>query len=818
MSRTQRIKGGTGRGWYILDLMGICLVAAPLALGAVHIESLLVLAGLVGLLFASTWLDPRRPLPRLPLVGWVALGWLIWSLLLLTPLPSGVVAALSRDAHTTYAEMSAILGVTLSPSLALDRPRGASMVVLLLVYAFVAMTVWARTLQSKGSARSPIPFYVVFAGGMASVVCVLHTLLDATSLYGIYAPSVSLEREPIRGPMVNPNHTAALLLLTMTVTFGYWLQAKARSRAFLLALNWALMGVLIVLSGSRANLALLIAVHAYLLWFIRQGSSPLRATRVKWTLASLVTLGGGVFIYALVTSAQHIADSSGSVWGELVIRWITGAHVLLDSPWLGHGPGNFPIAATLHTSDWLTGYLSRAHNLPLQLMTEWGAPVGLALFGLLVWWLGVLLVKTQSTPSRHAVAVGLSALVVQNMVDFSLLIPGIGIVWVACAAWLSARTTQRRTRLEPWVWQHGALSAACLGMLASLSVVAYQGDARNADAALRAATTPEEASGVVQRVLSEHPADFHLHVLASATSLRDGDAELAHKLGQRAQTLAPGAPTALRAAAKAAFAQGDQGAGQESLSRLCHDSPYWRSQCVSMLLEHRDKGALVADILREDVSLTLALVDRLRQRGHRDATTKVLTWARGEFPEALDVHEELVESWLRMPEASDALDALSVDLLAKSAEEEDVARRNRLQRLAYLVQGRLVERERRYLEARHLYEEAASLEPERSVEPLLHAARVLLRLKDYARLEKVLKRLRAALKPHDTVARISYFRLHSSYLVRVGRFKAAARSLHNAIRINPRDPSLYDALAEILEKLGDQRGVERARQRAAELR
>ena len=818
MSRTQRTKQGSGRTRYVLDLVGLVLVLAPLALGVVHIESQLILASFVGFLFAWIWLNPKRALPRLPLLGWVALVWLAWSLLLLAPWPSSVIALLSSEALSHYAELGALLDLKLSPSLTLDRPRGAATLVILLTYALLAMTVWTRTLQSRSSLRSPIPFYLVFSGVLVSVVCLAHTALDASLLYGIYASSVALELEPIVGPMVNPNHTAALLLLTSLVTFGYWLQSTERRRSFLLALCWALMCLVIFLSGSRANGALLVLAHLYLFWFIRQGRSAKRRRQGFWALGAVALIGLSVFAYALYASASQPEFESGTTWGELVIRWTTGWQVLTERAWLGHGPGNFGIAAALHTSDWLTGYLTRAHNWPIQLMAEWGFPFGLVLIIVACRWMVLLFIRTQDTPSRHAVALGLGAVLVQNMVDFSLLIPGVGVVWVSTAAWLSARTREKEPLDGMWSWQQAALALTCLATLAALGVVAYDGDARRADADLRARTQPEASVMTIRRVLSDHPADFHLHVLSSAVARRAGEGRLAHDLAQRAQQLAPGAPTALVAGAKAAFALDEIALAQASLSRLCHDKAYWRAECLSLLIAERGRGELLSEILKEDQGLTLALVDHLRQRGHREATTKVLAWARLEFPKALDVHEELVESWLRMPEAREALDALSVDLLAQSADEQDLERRKRLQRLGYLVQARLVERERRYLEARHLYEEAASLVPEQSTEPLLHAARVLYRLKDNTRLEKTLKALRASLKANDSLSRIEYFRLYSKWLARQGRFQASVRALHKALRINPRDPSLYDALAGVLEKIGDRRGADKAREKASTYR
>jgi hypothetical protein len=69
MAGRQRSKERAQRTSYVLDLTGIGILAAPLAIGSVHLESRLLLAALTSLLLATVWLNPRRALPRLPAMG-----------------------------------------------------------------------------------------------------------------------------------------------------------------------------------------------------------------------------------------------------------------------------------------------------------------------------------------------------------------------------------------------------------------------------------------------------------------------------------------------------------------------------------------------------------------------------------------------------------------------------------------------------------------------------------------------------------------------------------------------------------------------------
>ena len=821
-SVTPRTRGRHRSGATVLDLVGLVTVAAPLAIGAVHVEAQLALAAVVALAMVSVWLRPAAMLPTLQVIGLTALVWFALSLLALIPMPAEVVATFSEQAAETYATATSLTGSPYRPSLSPDRARSATMLLTLLIYGLLAATVWGRAREAtpRDSALTRVPLYVIFAGALTGLVAMTHTAMSATSLYGLYSPTAPLGSQPLRGPMVNSNHTAALLLLASCVTFGVWLKMRERKRAMLLAGVWALAVAGVVISASRANIALLVVAHGYLLWRVRREDSE--PGRVGWAAAGVAALAGTMALGLGEQWWQNIRGSSvesGVFASALIDRWSTGWHVLLERPWLGHGPGAFGVASPRHTTSWLNGYMEYAHNLPLQLTTEWGVPVGLSLLAVGGWWLVRLLRDTYRRPSDHAAAVGLTAVVCQNMVDFSLLVPGVGVVWVVTAAWLSGTARPKKDlSVGPLSASRVLVTLSCVSMLGPLGLLSYDGDLTRMDTSLRAAAPSETWRNAVHQAIGEHPADFHVHILGSAIARANGDTNLAHQLGQRAVSLAPLSRVVLEEAARAAFAADEHDAGRDALDKLCRRPPIHSQKCLTLLVAERGRRGLIAEVIETDPGLTLALAEHLRQRGHRKAVTEVLTWARGEFPDHLGVQEALVAAWLRTPDGAEALDTLSVDILARSADEADEDTKRRMQRLGYLVQGRLVEREGRHLEARHLYQEAAKLDPSRATAPLFMAARVLMRVDDLDRLDKILDQLYRSLPPRDTMSRVSYHRLRSKAHLRAGHLREGVVELHKAIRLRPRDHTLYESLASALTALGDERGARRAQEQATQYR
>ena len=101
--------------------------------------------------------------------------------------------------------------------------------------------------------------------------------------------------------------------------------------------------------------------------------------------------------------------------------------------------------------------------------------------------------------------------------------------------------------------------------------------------------------------------------------------------------------------------------------------------------------------------------------------------------------------------------------------------------------------------------------------PLKERVQVLFRMKDTERLEDALDQLKETLHPRDSHNRTRYHRLRGRSHARAGRLQAAVREFHHAIRLRPRNRTLYVDLAKVLARMGDDRGAEQARKRASAL-
>ena len=85
-----------------------------LAVGTVHVETLLVVAPIALLAAAlSVFLEDRRS-ARFPAPFWVAAGLSLWSLLQSIPLPMRWLESLSKVAARTWQEARAVTGAAVS--------------------------------------------------------------------------------------------------------------------------------------------------------------------------------------------------------------------------------------------------------------------------------------------------------------------------------------------------------------------------------------------------------------------------------------------------------------------------------------------------------------------------------------------------------------------------------------------------------------------------------------------------------------------------------------------------------------------------------
>ncbi|RPJ83337.1 MAG: O-antigen ligase family protein, partial [Acidobacteria bacterium] len=224
------------------------------------------------------------------------------------------------------------------------------------------------------------------------------------------------------GTFLNHNHYAGLLNLTLPFGFGaalYYLSRRRRhrndpwelySKAWAALLAAVIVGLPVVLSVSRAGIVVFViclTASFLLLGHKRRElrrSAPGGAAMLAVTLVLVVALSSGLALDHVLARFSELGPDSGF---RLVVYRDT-ATILRSNLWTGIGPGMFgwrfrPVqTAGEHV------IVDHAHNDYLETATEWGLPVAVAFWALVVWlwYRSVRLFLTTRKPWTEAMALG----------------------------------------------------------------------------------------------------------------------------------------------------------------------------------------------------------------------------------------------------------------------------------------------------------------------------------------------------------------------------------------------------------------------------
>lgn len=803
-------------------ILAVGIVGAPLAFGGVHVLSKIILATAMvsGFVLQAYLLQRGGGRVR---VGWVGLALLLalaWSVLQWVPLPAGLVAFLSPAAHEARALAAATVG-GVAPgweSLSLDGARSAAAVVGLAVTTFgylLALNLW-----DGPSARGRAAVYVEAAAIATLVIGGLHAALGLDQLYGFYTASVPAGDRLLPTPFINPNHAGALFLLASFVAFGRWLDAERDSPWHLAAGIAASIGVLATF--SRAS-ALLWGAGLLLLGVVAIGRSDTPHARSRYLRLVVGALSIGVVAVILLGPDRWLgematlADLGAPGQGGLIECWEVGAHIAMSHPLLGAGNGAFEVAAPLVMPSWGVGLVGYAHNGLIQVLAELGLVVGGGVLLLAGAGFVRMVHRARRSVAATAASVGLVVLLMQNLVDFSLWVPGVALPTVAILASVAGAGLSRNTRFLRWRWPIAA-SFTVGGLLVLTALHAWQGRPDAGYAAARAtldvgdAPDPGELSVASARLVLDHPADFYAYHLGAALAAADGDRTLALRLLDRAHALAPTEPNVLERRATLGIVSSplppSLGDDLEVLSGL---EPDGLDRAIGVVLTpHADPVVVEAFLARDPARIVRAS----RRLSTPNAAERLLTWGRDRFPDSLPLVEELGHRWSARPDRVDALDRLATDLLVRVGAGIDGAG---WARAAYLFQGTVLNWRGETSAAFHMFMEAAAQDVEHAETPLLFAAEAAAAMGRWDRVADLVTQL-TALHPDNSWPKARLYRLQSFLAEADGNLRGAVREMQRALAYRDDLPNYEDRLAGLLEEIGELRAAAAARARSAELR
>ena len=231
------------------------------------------------------------------------------------------------------------------------------------------------------------------------------------------------------GNLGQANHLADYLWLG--IASSLFLHIERRIGPILFAAAALALATSSTLTGSRSTLLYAFGLTALSLWSAWHFRSPqLRRAAI---LMSLVL--GLVLLLQFALSLQEVATTlNASVSGERLFReagtqsqrlqlWRTGLAIFADHPWLGAGVGHFPYDSYLTVGAQADGTFlgggEHAHNLFIQLLSEFGA-IATLLVIVLAWRWWQSFIRKPWTMTHWWIAALLLVLGVHSQLEYPL--------------------------------------------------------------------------------------------------------------------------------------------------------------------------------------------------------------------------------------------------------------------------------------------------------------------------------------------------------------------------------------------------------------
>jgi O-antigen ligase len=288
-------------------------------------------------------------------------------------------------------------------------------------------------------------------------------------IYGFWTPG--LGGNPF-GPFVNKNHFAGWMLMGLPLTVGVlcagvvqglrgarpewrdrilWLSSPDASGLLLHACAAAVMALSLILTMSRSGmLAALCALLLIAMLMLRQQGTATRRLLVIAVLAVIPILA--IAPVGAATIARRFASADLSDLNGRLGPWHDAIRIARRYPLTGTGLNTYGKATLFYQEFNPTVHYAQAHNDYLQLAAEGGVllvvPAAACIACLVIGIRRRFKEETSETTYwiRAGATTGIAAIALQEVVEFSLQMPGNAFLFVVLCAIALHRTPARGTR------------------------------------------------------------------------------------------------------------------------------------------------------------------------------------------------------------------------------------------------------------------------------------------------------------------------------------------------------------------------------------
>jgi tetratricopeptide (TPR) repeat protein len=456
-------------------LLAASVLGAGMGLGGLHWITLLPCAALAVAagIFAAGGIC-MRPAGYVPVLGLLLLA--AYTAFQALPLPLAWVHGLSAPNGDMWTTALSPFGEPSPRWATLSADPGATLVEALkwLMYAgLMGASILVGSRRGVTWGASALFLCACAVGGTTLV----HGLLDLDRVYGFYTPSFSPSRWRV-GPLLNSNNVAGYLNLGMLSALGLMVSRRPPFSRLLIGFGVATLLPLVVMSGSRAGFVALVCgllTFGALLVFVGGKSR-------SWKV--LAPIGAAVAGAAILAWLGTTRETSRELLDKNVEKLEVFPHVtrlIRDYPWFGIGRGAFESVFPAYHVGQANVVYAYAENFPLEWVAEWGVPVGGLALVALGWMLRGARRGLDGSGSGAGIFAGLVALLLQNLLDLGLEVPGVfaaatlgvGVLWGHAhrhdleAKSDSAGAPLNRTHpTRPTLWMAAFQAGAAAAMLA----------------------------------------------------------------------------------------------------------------------------------------------------------------------------------------------------------------------------------------------------------------------------------------------------------------------------------------------------------------
>jgi O-antigen ligase len=393
-----------------------------------------------------------------------ALGVAVAVAIQLLPFTPTLLRAVSPAGLTFFEQQNA--AYALSPA-AVSLPRPLSInpqATSLFLWFFLSMVGLFAGIVSLGAAM-PLRFVATSVSGigaMLAFVGIIQAGSGTDRMYGVWAPETATA---VFGPFVNRNHFAAWMLMALPVTMmqcaaqiaaldhgaghrrtAVGLLGSARaSQTVLTAGASLLMSIALLMTRSRSAIGGFLAVVAAVAWMQFRRRSSMRAAMPVAVYALTLACAAVVWIGWRPLIARLNELPGGHLSGRLD-AWREALRIAHDFWLTGSGMNTYATAILSYHDPRVLLFFRTPHNDYLQALCDGGlivaAPLA-AMLGLLI--IGIARASSDRTHgrsvdawTRYGAIVGLSAVAVQELVDFGLQTPANAVLFTVLTAYATA--------------------------------------------------------------------------------------------------------------------------------------------------------------------------------------------------------------------------------------------------------------------------------------------------------------------------------------------------------------------------------------------